>query len=79
MTLTYTKYTESENLHGKISQGTVKLDVPVHLGTNIAALHKIPARPDKVSGMILRFQKQATHDLWFDKCKRLNRTGKKAT
>lgn len=42
----------------------------------IVALHRLPARPDKIPGIIVRFSQQSTRDMWFEKRKRLDRKGR---
>lgn len=60
---------ERENLNNKINQVTEKLGVPVLTDSEIVALHRLPARPDKVPGIIVRFAKQSTRDQWLEKRK----------
>lgn len=65
---------EHEDLLGKLNLVAEKLEVPVLAETDIAALHRLPARPDKVPCIIVRFARQATRDQWLDKRRKLNRT-----
>lgn len=65
---------ERENLLSKINQMADKLGVPELSESDVVAVHRLPARPEKIPGIIVRFAKQATREQWFDKRKTLNRT-----
>lgn len=58
---------EHEDLLRKLDQVAEKLEVPVLAETDIAGLHRLPPRPDKVLRFIVRFTRQATRDKWLDK------------
>lgn len=67
---------ERENLNNKINQVAEKLGVPVLTDSEIVAMHRLPARTDKIPGIIVHFAKQSTRDQWLKKRKNLDRTGK---
>ncbi|KAM7301285.1 hypothetical protein ISCGN_016804 [Ixodes scapularis] len=67
---------ERKNLNNKINQVAEKLGVPVLTDSEIDALHRLPARTDKIPGIIVHFAKQSTRDQWLEKRKNLDRTGK---
>lgn len=69
---------EHENLLDKLNQVAIKLDVPLLSENEVVALHRLPARPDKVPGIIVRFARQDTREQWFNQRKKLNRTGEDA-
>lgn len=67
---------ERENLNNKINQVAEKLGVPVLTDSEIVAMHRLPARTDKIPDIIVHFAKQSTRDQWLKKRKNLDRTGK---
>lgn len=66
--------TENENLLLKINEVAKKLDVPELVDDDVVALHRLPSKPDKVPGIIVRFATQKTRDAWIEKRGVLRRT-----
>lgn len=59
--------TQSENLFLEINQVAKKLDVPELVEGDVIALHRLPSKPDKLPGIIVRFAAQKTRDAWIEK------------
>lgn len=43
-----------------------KLNGPALSGSDISALHRLPAKPDKIPGIIVRFTQQSVRDQWWN-------------
>lgn len=67
--------TEGENLLSKVNELARVLDVPELTIHEVAAVHRLPSRPEKIPGIIVRFTSQATRDVWLDKKAKLRTTG----
>lgn len=65
--------TENEKLLDKLNEVAVKLDVPLLSETEVASVHRLPAKPNKVPGIIIKFTRQIVRDQWLEKKRRLNR------
>lgn len=58
--------TDNEDLVQKVNDVAKKVKVPA-LGTDdILAIHRLPAKPGKTPGIIVRFSKQHTSEEWFE-------------
>lgn len=66
-------FAENENLLAKVNSVAKMLDVRPLETDEIAAIHRLPSKPDKIPGIILRFSQQATRDQWLSKEKKLKR------
>lgn len=51
----------------KVNSVAEKLDVPDVTMNEVAAVHRLPSRPDKIPGIIVRFFHQETKDQWLNK------------
>lgn len=67
--------TEGENLLSKVNELARVLDVPELTIHEVAAVHRLPSRPEKIPGIVVRFTSQATRDVWLDKKAKLRTTG----
>lgn len=56
--------TENENLMTKVNEVALKLDLPALEASDVVALHRLPSKPDKVPGIIIRFAQQEKRDEW---------------
>lgn len=63
--------TENESLLDKINQVASRLQLPPLSESDIVALHRLPAKPDNVPGVIVRFTRQATREQWLNNRKKL--------
>lgn len=59
--------TEKENLLEKVNELALKLKIPPVTDHDIAALHRLPAKPGKTPGVIMRFVNQSLRDSWLAK------------
>lgn len=59
--------TDNEDLLEKVNSVAEKLDVPDVTMNEVAAVHRLPSRPDKIPGIIVRFFHQETKDQWLNK------------
>lgn len=64
---------DGENLMSIINDVATKLNVPALGGSDISALHRLPARPDKLPGIIVRFAQQSIRDKWWESRRVLRR------
>lgn len=64
---------ENENLLQKVNEIAAKLELAPLVETDITAAHRLPGKPDKVPGIIVRFTKQSTRDAWLHAKKKLNK------
>lgn len=64
---------ENEDLLSLVNQVAVKLDVPLLTPSEIVSMHRLPSKPDKVPGIIVRFAQQQTRDHWLDQRRNLKR------
>lgn len=58
---------DNEDLLLKVNEIAKKLDVPELTMKDIAAIHRLPCKPDKTPGIIVRFFQQTTKDEWLNK------------
>ncbi|XP_029839429.3 uncharacterized protein LOC115322981 [Ixodes scapularis] len=59
--------TQNEDLMGKMNKLATKLDIPPVNRSDIAALHRLPAKPGETRGVIVRFTCQELRDSWLQK------------
>ncbi|XP_077528613.1 uncharacterized protein LOC144140977 [Haemaphysalis longicornis] len=59
--------TENENLFEKVNELALKLKIPPVTDHGISALHRLPAKPGKTPGVIMRFVNQSLRDSWLVK------------
>lgn len=59
--------TPNEDLLLKINELATVLDVPQLAPTDVTAIHRLPAKPDKIPGVIVHYNRQADRDLWLSK------------
>lgn len=62
---------DKEDLLSKVNEVATKLGVEQLTDTDVAAVHRLPARPDKPPGIIIRFTRQSVRDNWFGKKRNL--------
>lgn len=63
---------EQENLLDKINALAETIDVPELAKHEVVAIHRLPAKPGRVPGIILRFARQDTREEWFEKRRALS-------
>ncbi|XP_077496226.1 uncharacterized protein LOC144114486 [Amblyomma americanum] len=70
--------TENEDLLKKVNEIGTKLELDEVCSSDITALHRLPAKPGKTRGVIVRFAKQEVRDAWLAKRQALrdDNTGK---
>lgn len=67
--------TENEDLLSRVNElVSSKLGVPELVRAEVGAIHRLPSRPDKIPGVIVRFASQQTRDTWLDRRNRLRGT-----
>lgn len=59
--------TDNEDLLVKVNKIAKKLEVPDLTMNEVAAVHRLPCKPDKTPGIIVRFVHQATKDQCLNK------------
>lgn len=59
--------TPKEDLLLKLNELAPVLDLPQLALTDVTAIHRLPAKPDKIPGVIVRYNRQADRDLWLSK------------
>lgn len=64
---------ENEDLLSLVNQVAVKLGVPTLTPSDIASMHRLSSKPEKIPGIIVRFAQQQTRDHWFDQRRNLKR------
>lgn len=69
--------TVNENLLDKVNALTAKNKLPALTGSDVVAVHRLPAKKDKTAGIICRFARQADRDAWWQKRKKLQETNGK--
>lgn len=69
--------TENENLLSKVNEVATKLGVPTLQANEVVSMHRLPAKPGKERGTIVRFVKQETRDKWLGNRKKLTTPGSK--
>lgn len=67
-------FSENENLVNKMNDVSKKLALPELNSADIIALHRLPAKPDKVPGVLVRFSRQDVRERWFDSRRKLDRS-----
>lgn len=65
--------TNNENLLQQLNQVAAKISVPELTESDIVSAHRLPSKPGKIPGIIVRFGKQQTRDQWLEKKKELKR------
>lgn len=65
------KPTENENLIEKVNEVATLLNVAPLSCNDVAAIHRLPAKPGKTPGIIVRFSRNDTRDEWFAKRRKL--------
>lgn len=68
--------TPNENLLEKVNQLASVLEVPSLELSDVTAIHRLPSKPDKVPGIIVRYGRQADRDAWLAKRKKLREAKK---
>lgn len=63
--------TPNENLLQKVNALAPVLDVPLLDPSSVTAIHRLPARPGKIPGVIVRYNRQAERDAWLRNRKKL--------
>lgn len=63
----------NEDLLTKVNEVAKKLELP-ELHDIDAAMHRLPARPNKTPGIVVRFTRQALRDKWLDSRRKLKRS-----
>lgn len=63
--------TEKENLLCKINEIAARMEVPPLTESDITDMHRLPSRPDKIPGIIVRFARQSSRELWLEQRKKL--------
>lgn len=51
--------TEHENLLHKVNAGSASLPLPTLSPSDVIAAHRLPSKPDKTPGVIVRFARQS--------------------
>lgn len=69
-------FTEKEDLLSKINEVAHLLDVDEVSDCDVEACHRLPSKPNKVPGIIIRFERQAVRDRWLRKKSALKESGK---
>lgn len=69
--------TKDEDLMSKINEIAPSLELPELAEAEITALHRLPSKPDKIPGIIVRFASQTTRDAWLSRRGKLRNTGNK--
>ncbi|CAN7994975.1 unnamed protein product [Ixodes pacificus] len=59
--------TDGEDLLSKVNDLAVRLEVGTLAGEDISAVHRLPARPGRTRGIIVRFARQELRDTWLAK------------
>lgn len=67
--------TESENLLQKVNNLADVMNVPKLSEMEVAAIHRLPAKPGKIPGIIVRYVRQAVRDQWLEKRHKLKEEG----
>lgn len=65
---------QNEDLLKKVNDVATKLGVSQLSETDVAALHRLQAKSDKIPGVIVRFARQSTRDKWFNNKGNLDRS-----
>ncbi|KAH9380087.1 hypothetical protein HPB48_009916 [Haemaphysalis longicornis] len=63
--------TEHENLLEKVNAVAASLKVPELTESDVTAVHRLPSKPDKTPGIIVRFTRQTVRDKWLQNKKKL--------
>lgn len=67
--------TEGEDLISKVNNIAEKLEMPELSQSDVTAIHRLPSKPDKIPGIIIKFASQTTRDAWLDRRARLRNAG----
>ncbi|KAH8008648.1 hypothetical protein HPB51_000417 [Rhipicephalus microplus] len=65
------RVTPDENLLCKLNDVAKIANLPELTGNDIAAIHRLPAKPNKTPGIIVRFAQQSIRDKWLGRRKAL--------
>ncbi|CAN7948769.1 unnamed protein product [Ixodes pacificus] len=65
--------TENEDLLSKVNAVARTLELSEITGQDIVALHRLPSRPDKTPGIIIRFSNAAVREQWLNNRRKLKR------
>lgn len=65
--------TEREDLLSVVNDVAAKLGVDELKSEEVLAVHRLPAKPGNTKGIIVRFARQETRELWLSKKRALNR------
>lgn len=65
---------QGENLITQLNKVADKMQVPHLEGSDVVAVHRLPARQDHVPGIIIHFVRQDTRDAWLKKKSTLKNT-----
>lgn len=63
--------TENEDLLSKVNEIAATLQLPQLEINDVTAAHRLPSKPDKTPGVIVRFTRQAVRDDWLEARKKL--------
>lgn len=63
--------TEKEDVLSKVNEIAATLQLPQLEINDVTAAHRLPSKPDKTPGVIVRFTRQAVRDDWFEARKKL--------
>lgn len=70
------KKTDNEDLLAKVNKCVESLELPQLTTCDVTAIHRLPSKPDKTPGIIVRFARQAVRDDWFNNRKKLKEAHK---
>lgn len=62
---------ENEDVLSKVNELATTLKLPQLEINDVTAAHRLPSKPDKTPGVIVRFTRQAVRDNWFEARKKL--------
>lgn len=63
--------TVNEDLLCKLNELATRLEIPPLNESEITDIHRLPSRADRVPGIIIRFARQSTRELWLEQKKKL--------
>lgn len=65
--------TANEDLMAKVNEVANRLEVPELTQSDVVTVHRLPSKPDKTPGIIVRFANQGTRDKWLEGRRKLTR------
>lgn len=65
------KETEGEDLLAKLNEIAKQISLPSLTRSELETIHRLPAKPGKTRGIIVRFLNQETRDKWLSKRRQL--------